>query len=79
MEMDEDKVDEAVLGLLFLTLHDKYRVWKTFDWDAMSRLHENDLITDPVNKNKSVYLTDEGVKRAEEAFQKLFTKDGGSN
>ena len=28
MEIDEDKVDDAVLALLRLTLHDKQRAWK---------------------------------------------------
>jgi hypothetical protein len=35
MEYDEDKVDEMVLALLFLTLHDNYRAGKGHDWDAM--------------------------------------------
>ncbi len=40
MEIDEEKIDEAVLALLYLTLHDGGRAWKSFDWDAMNRLHE---------------------------------------
>jgi hypothetical protein len=40
MEVDNDKIDEAVLALLYLTLHDGARAWKSFDWDAMNRLHE---------------------------------------
>ena len=32
MEIDHDKIDEAVLALLWLTLHDGYRAWKGFDW-----------------------------------------------
>jgi hypothetical protein len=39
MEIDEDKVDDAVLALLRLTLHDGQRAWKGFDWDALDRLH----------------------------------------
>jgi hypothetical protein len=37
VDMDERKVDKAVLGLLYLGLHDDYRAWKCFDWDAMGR------------------------------------------
>jgi hypothetical protein len=37
MDYDPDKVDQAVLALLYLTLHDGRRAWKTFDWDAMNR------------------------------------------
>ena len=40
MKYDQEKVDEAVLGLLYLTLHDGARAWKSFDWDAMNRLYE---------------------------------------
>lgn len=72
MDYDRDKVDEAVLALAYLTLHDGGRVWKSFDWDALSRLHAKGLITNPVSKTKSVLLTDEGLKEAERLFEKLF-------
>jgi hypothetical protein len=29
MEIDMDKIDEAVLALLYLTLHDQVRAWKS--------------------------------------------------
>lgn len=74
MEIDEDRIDEAVLALLLLGLHEKYRVWKSFDWDAMNRLHEKGFITDPVGKAKSVLLTQEGEIRAKELFEKLFAR-----
>jgi hypothetical protein len=31
MEPDTEKIDQAVLALLYLTLHDKNRAWKSFD------------------------------------------------
>ncbi len=74
MEIDTDKIDDAVLGLLWLTLHDERRAWKGIDWAALDRLHEKGLIADPANKAKSVVLTDEGLERAEELFQVLFTR-----
>ena len=74
MELDTEKIDEAVLALLYLTLHDRYRAWKSFDWDAMNRLHDKGYITDPVGKAKSVALTDEGLREAERLFKKLFEK-----
>ena len=74
MEIDRDKIDEAVLALLWLTLHDERRAWKGFDWDALERLHARGLIADPVNKAKSVILTDEGLRQSEELFQALFTR-----
>jgi DNA-binding PadR family transcriptional regulator len=57
-----------------LTLHDGYRAWKTFDWDAMNRLHEKGYIFNPVGKAKSVALTEEGLKESEKLFQRLFSK-----
>ena len=74
MALDTDKIDDAVLALLFLTLHDHWRAWKGFDWDALNRLYEKGLIGDPVNKAKSVVFTEEGLKRAEELFRAMFTK-----
>jgi hypothetical protein len=45
MEYDEDKIDDAVLALLYLTLHDHYRAWKGHDWEALNRLYERDSLT----------------------------------
>jgi len=50
MAIDEDKIDESVLALLYLTLHDGSRAWKSFDWDAMNRLHEKGLISNPLGR-----------------------------
>ena len=75
MELDTNKVDEAVLALLYLGLHDGARAWKGFDWDAMNRLHEQGYITDPRGKAKSVVLTEEGLERAKTLLEKLFGKN----
>ena len=75
MDIDNDKIDEAVLALLFLTLHDNdQRAWKSHDWDAMNRLHEKGYISNPVGKAKSVRLTEEGLRESERLCQKLFSK-----
>jgi hypothetical protein len=74
MEIDLDKIDDAVLGLLWLTLHYERRAWKGFDWGALDRLHKKGLIADPANKAKSVVLSDEGLRRAEALFHALFTR-----
>ena len=52
--IDTERIDEVVLALLYLGLHEGNRTWKSFDWDAMARLHEKELITNPVGKAKSV-------------------------
>jgi hypothetical protein len=77
MELDTNKIDEAVLALLYLGLHDGTRVWKSFDWDAMDRLHEKGLITDPRSKALSVLLAPEGLTRAKELLVELFGKRAG--
>jgi hypothetical protein len=75
MDYDEQKVDDAVLALLYLTLHDGARAWKSFDWAALNRLHQKGYISNPVGKAKSVVFTDEGLSAAERLFKQLFAKD----
>jgi hypothetical protein len=74
MELDDDKIDDAVLALLSLTLHDGQYAWKAFDWDTLGRLHRKGLIDNPVGKTKSVFLTDEGLRRSGELAARLFGK-----
>jgi len=74
MALDTDKIDDAVLALFQLTLHDHNRAWKGFDWDVLGRLHERGLIYDPVGKVKSVALTDEGLQRSKQLFEAMFVK-----
>ena len=79
MKPDTDKIDDAVLALLYLTSFREgrgefsyMRAWKGHDWDALDRLHEKGMIADPKGKAKSVVFTEEGAERARELFQKLF-------
>ena len=72
MDIDRDGIDDAVLALLFLGRHEGTRTWKSFDWAAMERLHTKGFILDPVSKAKSVVFTDEGLRRSEALFRKLF-------
>ncbi|ANL34975.1 MULTISPECIES: DUF6429 family protein [Rhizobium] len=74
MEMDKEKIDDAVLALLWLTLHEGDRAWKGFDWDVLDRLHQKGLIANPAGKAKSLVLSDEGLRRSEELFRALFTR-----
>lgn len=71
-DYDHEKVDEMVLALMYLTLHDWNRTWKGFDWDAMQRLYEKGLIDDPVSKAKSVMFTEEGLAKSESLFWQYF-------
>ncbi len=73
-DYDLDKIDEIVLALMQLTLHDYCRAWKGFDWDTLNRLYEKGLIDNPRNKNKSVVLTDEGLAAPTRLFEQHFRK-----
>lgn len=75
MKLDHDKIDDAVLALLRLGLHNEFRVWKSFDWDSMDRLHEKGLISEPIGKGKSVVLTELGMAESVRLLEKLFGTD----
>jgi hypothetical protein len=68
----QDKIDDAALALLYLTLHDGYRAWKGFDWDVLGRLHDKGMIGDPVGKVKSVVFAEEGLQRSKALFETMF-------
>ena len=72
VDIDTDKIDDTVLALLYLILHDGFRAWKGHDWDALGRLHRKGMICDPVGKVKSVVFTDESLAESERLFGKLF-------
>jgi len=72
MNINTAAIDDAVLALLHLTLHDHNRAWKSFDWDVLSRLHARGLIGDPINKAKSVVLTEDGLRESERLFKQFF-------
>ena len=81
MDYDRDRVDEMVLALLYLTVHDKdewgARAWKSHDWDALDRLHSKGYIADPKSKAKSVALSPEGLERARALFERYFAAKAG--
>jgi len=69
---------------LFLTSfrerHDELsRAWKGHDWDALGRLFEKGLISNPVSKAKAVVLSEDGYHRAEAAFRRLFCPARGES
>ena len=70
--MDTDRLAEAALAILSLTLHDDGRVWKSLDWVLMDLLREKGWIVDPRSKAKSVVLTEDGERLAVEFLQKYF-------
>jgi hypothetical protein len=72
MPLNTDKIDDAALALLYLSLHDHRSAWKGFDWDVLGRLYDKGLIDNPVGKVKSVVFTEEGLARAKRLFAEMF-------
>ena len=70
MAIDTDRVDDAVLALLYLTLHDQDRASKGLDSDALGRLHEKGMIESPVSE--SVAFTPDGLRRSKQLFESMF-------
>lgn len=65
MDIDQEKVEQTVLALLYLTsFKDKFglRTWKGYDWQVKNFLHEKGYISNPATKAKSVAFTEEGKK-----------------
>ena len=73
-DIDPERIDDAVLALLWLGLHDGWRAWKGFDWDALDRLHRKGMISDPVGKARSVVFTEQGRREAERLFRAFFAR-----
>jgi hypothetical protein len=77
LELDEGKIDEMVLALLYLTTFKdgpSMRAWKGQDWAAMERLYKAGYIADPQNKAKSVRMTEEGLEKSRELFERHFVR-----
>lgn len=72
MDVNQDKIDDAVLALMYLGVHEGARTWKSFDWSALDRLYQKGLIADPKSRAKSILLTDEGLERSKRLFAAMF-------
>src|SRR5215467_5242625 len=80
MDIDGEKLEQAVLALLYLNSFEEgegKRAWKSFPWSVMDSLHEKGYISDPATKNKSVWLSEKGAKLSEKLFEKLFAVKKG--
>ncbi|MEQ6375606.1 DUF6429 family protein [Bacillaceae bacterium S4-13-56] len=72
----EEKIKELTLLLLYLTSWkendlpvEMRRSWKGYPFDTLNELTDEDLIRGSV-RSKSVYLTEAGIKEAEELMKK---------
>ncbi len=75
--IDEEKLAEVSLAILSLGAWSEgagTRAWKGIDWEVMDLLHQRGWIGDPVGKQKSVVLTEQGITAAESCMEKHFGK-----
>lgn len=72
MEYDDKLIEDTVLALLATFSSDDGNAWKGFDFEIMYRLHEHGFISNPVNKNKSIWLSEEGLERGRQIADRLF-------
>jgi hypothetical protein len=75
--LDREKLSQAALAILGLTAfgdHEVVRAWKGMDWDLLDELFEKGWIRDPKGTAKSVVLTDDGARLAQEFLTKHFGK-----
>ncbi len=80
----EQAMHDMILAMIYLTRFTDgrmkkdedppLRAWKSYDWDTLDKLSEEDLIIDR-HGNKSLYLTDEGAARAKEILEKYGIAD----
>ncbi len=75
MKFDQDKIDDAALALLSMTLDENHSAWKQLDWGITDSLYKKGYIHNPVNKNKSIAFTEAGVNKAAAVFKQLFAQD----
>ncbi|HEU5153260.1 MAG TPA: DUF6429 family protein [Gemmatimonadales bacterium] len=74
-DVNKEKLGEAALAILGLSAYDDHevlRAWKGMSWDLLGLLFERGWISDPKGKSKSVVLTTEGARLAEEFLTKHF-------
>ncbi len=74
MSYDKDKAAEMALALMYLASWKEktggVRAWKSLPWEITDHLFEKGYISDPKGTARSVWLTDDGARLAEELFRK---------
>lgn len=72
---DSNRFDDIVLALLWANSFKEpggLRAWKSLDWDALDRLHQRGLISNPRSRAHSVTLSDEAFERGRNLFEHWF-------
>jgi len=65
------QLEQIALALMYSALHDERWVWKNIPFEITDRLRQQGLIDEPRSHRKSLCLTDEGLARAQAAFEAL--------
>ncbi len=73
MELDEGKIDDAVLALLTLGASGS-RAWKGLDASVLQRLHERGFISNPHDRSPTLVFSIEGLARARRLRDEPFGK-----
>lgn len=77
MENENELAEDLTLALMYLTkfkmdkIQELFSAWKGYDFDIINSLDEKELIIQGKYKNKSVLITEEGMKKAEEILKKI--------
>ena len=74
MTIDTDRIDDAVLALLHLTLHDQESGLERLRSEALGRLHQKGMIDDPAGTAQSVALSRRRAATFRELFEAMFTR-----
>ena len=75
--LDREKLSQAALAILGLTAfreHGVVRAWKGMDWDLLDEFFQRGWIADPRGEAKSVVLTADGARLAQEFSAQYFGK-----
>ena len=79
----EQALHDLTLALIYLTRFTDSRqkgedilprAWKSYDWDTLDKLSEEELIIDR-HGNKSLCLTEEGIAKAKEILKEYEIQD----
>ena len=69
---NRQKMENALLALIGALEFEDGRFWKGYDFDLLNSLHEQGLISQPLGKAKSAYLTPEGLEKAKVLAEEMF-------
>ena len=78
----EQALHDLTLTLIYLTRftdsdffsNTSFQAWKNYNWNTLDELNEEGLISSN-HRSKSLWITEDGVKRAKEIMKKMGIED----